>query len=382
MKKDKSLIEKAENFVRKTFEEKVSDDYSYHSIDHSIMVRDAVIELCNRANLSNEEKEDTILAALFHDIGFSKGAEDHEETGIKIAHEWLSKHGHPADRIARIERCIAATKKDAVPGSHMESILKDADLSNLSHNDYNKYSKKLRAELEKTEGMQCSKAEWRDVNIDFMKNHQYYSEEAKTLYRPQKLMNIEKLETKKSKKGKVEQPKTIATSKSAQTQFKTSLRNHIDLSAIADNKANIMLTVNALIITVGMPIIFELVEGNNNLIPPTALLLCVCVISMVFATLATRPLQTPGITNLSDIKNRNSNLFFFGNFYKMSLENYEDGVKQVVADDEIMDNSIIRDLYFSGKALGRKYDYLRKCYNIFMFGMVISIIAFVMAMII
>ena len=135
---------------------------------------------------------------------------------------------------------------------------------------------------------------------------------------------------------------TIGSSKSAQTQLKTALRNHIDLSAIADNKANIMLSVNAIVITVGIPILIDKSYSNDDMIIPTFILAISALISMIFATLSTRPAKMKGVTNMEMIKEKKSNLFFFGNFFKMNFDEYEDGMRAVVSDNEILDNSITR----------------------------------------
>jgi Family of unknown function (DUF5706) len=175
----------------------------------------------------------------------------------------------------------------------------------------------------------------------------------------------------------IDEPNTIGTSKSAQTMFKTALRNHIDLSAIADNKANIMLSVNALIITFALPLLGKEIASNRVLLFPTILLLSVCVVSMIFATMATRPIPMKGYSSMESILAKKSNLFFFGNYYRMSFEEYEQGMNATVADDTILDTTIMRDLFFLGRTLGFKYAHLRKCYTIFMYGIIVTVIAFV-----
>ncbi|MEE9374298.1 MAG: Pycsar system effector family protein [Saprospiraceae bacterium] len=172
---------------------------------------------------------------------------------------------------------------------------------------------------------------------------------------------------------------TIASSKAAQTQLKTSLRNHIDLSAIADNKANIMLSINAIVITVGLPLIAQRLGANSYYIYPLIALALSSILSMAYATLATRPIKMSGKTNLDLIKEKKTNLFFFGNFYKMDFNEYETGIKEVVQKNDILENSITRDLFFLGKSLGTKFDYLRSCYNIFMIGMMLTVVLFVVA---
>ena len=174
---------------------------------------------------------------------------------------------------------------------------------------------------------------------------------------------------------------TIATNKSAQTQIKTSLRNHIDLSAIADNKANMMLSINAIVLTVGMPLLIDTMRKNPKLLLPTIIIGIASVISIIFATLSTRPQRMKGVTERSQIKDKKTNLFFFGNFYNMDFDDYEEGMKEVVGDNEILDNSITRDLFFLGKTLGMKFDYLRICYGIFAVGIVTAALAFAVVLI-
>ena len=109
------------------------------------------------------------------------------------------------------------------------------------------------------------------------------------------------------------------------------------------------------------------------------MLIVVCVIAIIFATLATRPVKMSGLTAKDDIDENKSNLFFFGNFFKMSFDDYERGIKHVVAEDDRLDQSITRDLFYLGRALGQKYTYLRHCYNFFMYGIVITAFAFMVA---
>jgi len=158
--------------------------------------------------------------------------------------------------------------------------------------------------------------------------------------------------------------------------FKTSLRNHLDLSTLADNKANIMLSVNALLITIVMPLAASYVRDNVYGLIPMATLLLTCLSSMVFATLATRPIHMGGKTDERSIQEGKSNLFFFGNFFKMPYERYEKGMLEVVSDESKLDSSIMRDLYFLGASLGRKYRLLRICYTIFMWGVIVSVALF------
>lgn len=158
--------------------------------------------------------------------------------------------------------------------------------------------------------------------------------------------------------------------------FKTSLRNHLDLSNLADNKANIMLSVNALIITVAIPVVSSYAKDVPFVMYSMGTLIVSCLISMIFATLATRPIKMTGQTAPEVIESGESNLFFFGNFYDMTFAEYQQGMQQVISDEKDLDGAIMRDLFFLGRSLGTKYRQLRICYNIFMAGVVLTVLVY------
>lgn len=197
-----------------------------------------------------------------------------------------------------------------------------------------------------------------------------------------KSISIPQVKMEKKAEKKEEKPVqllTLGSNKSAQTQFKTALRNHIDLSSIADNKANMMVTVNALIITVALPLLMTQIQQNPDLTIPSIILAAGSLISMFYATVSTRPVASEGRTTIAQIEAKKSNLFFYGNFFNMTFDEYEECMRRVVADNDILDNSITRDLFFLGSALGKKFQHLRWCYNIFMYSIIASVLAFVIA---
>jgi predicted metal-dependent HD superfamily phosphohydrolase len=384
-----NIITAAEDYVRHIFEEKIpSNVYIYHNWVHTCQVRDEVILLGRQAGLSSEELELLNLASLFHDVGFSETYTGHEDHGIRIAREYLASIHYPKERTDIIVNLINATKVDVKPATPLEALLKDADTSSLGRPHFQIYTNSLRKELNNLQNALLTKRDWAITNLRFLDEHEYFSAVGKERYGQTKVENRKlleeelvlidaKLEEKAKAAGANGERNTIGTSKSAQTMFKTALRNHIDLSAIADNKANIMLSVNALIITFALPLLGKEIASNRILLYPTILLLTVCVVSMIFATLATRPIAMKGYSSMESILAKKSNLFFFGNYYRMSFEEYEQGMNATVADDTILDTTIMRDLFFLGRTLGFKYAYLRKCYTIFMYGIITTVISFV-----
>lgn len=182
-------------------------------------------------------------------------------------------------------------------------------------------------------------------------------------------------------KGKIKKKKEPKPERGIDTMFRTTLNNHNNLSGLVDNKANILLSVNAIIISVSLTTIIPKLDNPSNahLITPTLILVVSSVIAITFAILATRPSVTKGSFTRNEVNDKKVNLLFFGNFYKMSYDDYNWAMNELMKDKEYLYNSMIKDLYHLGIVLEKKYSLLRIAYTIFMFGIILSVIAFVLA---
>jgi hypothetical protein len=58
------------------------------------------------------------------------------------------------------------------------------------------------------------------------------------------------------------------------------------------------------------------------------------------------------------------------------LDDYLWSMNQMMKDGEYLYDSMIKDVYFLGIVLAKKYRYLRTSYTIFMYGLIIAVIAF------
>jgi len=159
--------------------------------------------------------------------------------------------------------------------------------------------------------------------------------------------------------------------------FRNTMRTHVSFSSMADSKANIMISVNTLLLGAIATILARKLDTNPHLIIPTLSLSLVSLTTLIFAILVTRPKITSGTFTKEDIENKRANLLFFGNFYNMNLENFTWGMLEMMNDKDYLYGSMIKDFYFLGQVLGKKYKNLRICYSIFMYGFIISILLFV-----
>ena len=145
---------------------------------------------------------------------------------------------------------------------------------------------------------------------------------------------------------------------------------------MADSKANIMISVNTIVLSIMVSVLLGKLQFYPEFIIPTIILVLVCLCATVFAILATRPNISRGTFTREDIQNKQINLLFFGNFYNMELPDYDWAMKEMMKDKDYLYGSMIKDIYFLGVVLARKYKLLRISYSIFMYGLIAAIAAF------
>ncbi|MCP9291187.1 MULTISPECIES: Pycsar system effector family protein [Gracilimonas] len=160
--------------------------------------------------------------------------------------------------------------------------------------------------------------------------------------------------------------------------FRTSYRTHIELSAIADNKSNIMISINGIIISIILASISPKIDSNPWLLIPTSILLVTCMVALVYSVLAARPRVSKEEVSLEDVRSNRSNILFFGNFNKLNREDYVTGMEELMTDSERLYDTMARDLYGLGSVLSEKYRLIRIAYNVFMVGLVLSVSSFIL----
>ncbi|SEM64333.1 Predicted metal-dependent phosphohydrolase, HD superfamily [Chryseobacterium taichungense] len=381
------ILQKAKDYVETLFKDKLSSVYFYHNFIHTTFTVNKAEEILKNTPVSTKDQEKVLLALWFHDTGYIECAKDHEEKGAVIMKNFLQKEGYAENDIDDIAKLILATKITYEPQNLLEKIVKDADCSHFASHDYNDISDSLRKEWELTNVRCFSNDEWNAGNLDMLKHkHRFYTDYAKQNWQPLKDKNIKKIEKKlekeedkkdssESKKSKEKEPKS---DRSVDTLFRVTLSNHTRLSDIADSKANILLSVNAIIISVCLSVLVPKLDTpkNSHLIIPSFILLLSAVLTIIFAILSTKPNVTKARFTAKDVADRKVNLLFFGNFNRMIFEDYQDAMNILIKDRDYIYDSMVKDLYYLGKVLDRKYRLLSITYQIFMAGIVISVLSF------
>nr|WP_199078568.1 Pycsar system effector family protein [Pedobacter sp. ASV19] len=397
------IIEQIKTHVEEVFHNGKDDRLFYHNLSHTEQVVKHIVKIAGHYQLSDTDFFIVVAAGWFHDIGYFTDCKHHEEAGIEKAREFMGKFQLDEEILTAVAGCIMATRMPQKPEGLLQQIICDADLYHLGTDSFKEKDKAMHKEAEAFYGHDIEKELWRRQTIKFLEAHHYHTtyciehlakgkEENLAGLKDKSLKYQQKMNTavldqtaivkgeessgKKDKKKKTDRP-----DKGIETMFRITAGNHQRLSDMADNKAHIMISTNSIILSVILSILLRKLEDNPHLIVPTLILLVICVTTMVFSILATRPTIPSGKFTEQDVRSHKVNLLFFGNFYGMSLTDYERGMQEMMEDRDFLYGSLIRDLHGQGVVLGRKYRLLRIAYNVFMFGIVASVLAFIIAMV-
>ena len=393
------FVNQVRDHVSKIFRDNSPPENVYHNIGHTSDVVAAAKEIAHAEGTTDDDLELILIAAWFHDLGYIKTCEGHEKLSIEYAQNFLKSNNYPEDKIQKISTLIDATRMPQSPKNKLGEILCDADLHHLGTNRTELIGDLYRLEMEKRSEMVCTDEEWLETSINFFNQHNFFTNYAIEKFGVQKNINLIKLEKqlkklkKKNKdsmlkeekleieKQKIENKKKLdkGSGRSIETMFRNTMRTHVSFSAMADTKANIMISVNTLILTILVTVMLRKLDTNPHLIIPTAMLTLTSLITLVYAILVTRPKVTKGTFTEEDIKEKKTNLLFFGNFYNMPLKEFNWGMKELITDQEFLYESMINDFYYLGQVLGTKYRKLRICYTLFMYGVIASVIAYAIA---
>ncbi|MBF9236309.1 HD domain-containing protein [Hymenobacter sp. BT683] len=391
------LVKAAQAYVTELFAQELPAKLTYHSLRHTETVVKECRALAPAAGLSPEETEALLLAAWFHDTGYLDVYDGHEFRSMERARAWLTERGADAKLIEQVSELINATHRDSASETKLQKLLTDADMSNLARDDFRSNAELLRTEWELVLGKTYSNTEWAELQLNFMLEHKYESEAGKDRYGKDFKENVaaqreqlKKTEKKKKKKSK-EQNDTFADPKrGVETMFRTMYNNHIKLSDMADKKASMMISLNAVLLSV---IITYLGAKSSALGPaftrnpvlaiPMSILLLTSLASVVTAILSAQP----DVTSFKWLKkspevatNRRVNLLFFGNFTKLSLDNFQDGIRELMRQKEGLYTNMVTDVYYLGEVLSRKYNLLRTSYSVFMVGLILTVLSFIIVL--
>ena len=373
------LLKKIEKYSTDLIKNTPKDGLVYHTIDHTWQVVKNAEIIGSKEKFSIDEMNILLASAWLHDIGYVNKYKGHEEESVVFATEFLKLNKIQSAIIQIVSDCIIATAIPQKPTNKIAEALCDADMMHLGMENYFEIADNLRQELKYFAGKKYKKYEFQLDSLLVFEKHSYFTKYCQQEISIIKEKNIEELKeriTDRESKMKTKAVKPLKYSRGVDSMLKLTARNQINLSSIADNKSNILISLNGIIISLGLAGLVRKFQVEPAIIIPTVIFITFSLSTIILAILSTRPHISSGKFTREDIKKRKVNLLFFGNFYNMELDDYEWAIGEMINDDKYLYSTMTKDQYSLGKVLAKKYRLLRWAYNIFMIGLVVSVGAF------
>lgn len=167
------------------------------------------------------------------------------------------------------------------------------------------------------------------------------------------------------------------TNRGVETMFRSAYRVQMELTALADNKANMMISINGIIISIIIAAVSPKLDANPWLIAPSTIFLVGTLISIIFSILAARPRVSTQPITLDDLAHSKGNILFFGNFANLSRDHFQQGMLELIEDRQVLYETMIDNIYDIGSVLQKKFALLKIAYTSFMAALVLGVVSFI-----
>ncbi|MEM6967722.1 MAG: Pycsar system effector family protein, partial [Bacteroidota bacterium] len=381
-----------QEYVLRSFNAGNANKLLFHNYQRAAAIVD-LIEMIGK-DVSTEVIEIAKIAAWLQGIGYLDDFKNPHNSSVTKARTFLKSQNYPEVKSNRVLNAILNARTGGTPMSQTDELLSDAITAHDFTIDFFDKNPLKRVEEELVLGEKVETIAWEQLQLSQLLEAKFFTPQGKVTFEPQLAQNIltqkqisekgraktlQKLEDDEENQLRLYQNVEKKIPRSAiQTFFRSSYRSHIHLSMIADNKANIMISVNAIVISLLISVLTyqDITTLAPQILLPVVTFLITGLTSLVFAILAVRPKVTQLNDTKTPKKDLKKNIIFFGNFVNLQLEEYEEAMDAMMREGELMYGNMVRDLYFLGKVLDKKYRYLTNSYNIFMVGFVATVLIF------
>lgn len=382
----------------------------YHDIRYGQRLANNVATIADELQITSESKRVLTMCGWLYTSTFtslpttSKVKEKRQAEGLEYIDNTLvgelTRLGVKPEVVEEITGILKQLIRPAESQSTLSGILMDAIMMDLSDSESLNHVKKLYEEAVLSD-VNLSLGKFYDLCTQYFSEYNGHSKYGREKIAPSILLLLEKVEREKRKltrKKSILLKKELEISeeelkelrknlnsvkgrdvRGVQTLFRTTSRNHYTLNEMVDRKANIMITVNAIILSVVIGgFLGRSATDSIFAVLPLVILSLSSLFSIIFAVLSITPNRTQGQFTKEEILNKEGNLLYFGNFHNMKFRDYEWGMLEKLNDSNFLYSSMIKDLYYLGKSLHRKYSFIRISLQFFVIGLVSSFIIFML----
>ncbi len=397
MKLTTELLRDTALYIKDYYDGHFTEQYYFHHYDRTMNIVRNCDALAVNMKLGKQELKLAHLAAWFLELGYSQDHHNYQAKSAELARKYFKTKDLEDGIFEKIEECILSTRVPQQPVSVISQLVCDASMYHLAEKDAVQQADALRAEHAEVSQTAFTDEEWLNENIRSISNHFYFTTCARDLFQKRKEKTLAAFQAKRellhtlqkengdfalhtpamNKKAVMEEE--IKLERGVETFFKITERRHMDLSTKAHDKASLLISVNAIVMSIVLSVLITKLEENQYLLLPTLLLVITCAVTIVFAIISTRPRMIGSHSKIKSGDDDEVNILFFGDFADLSLAEYKRVMKNTYKNRIELYDSLSRDIYYQGVVLKWKFKYINIAYNIFMYGFIFTILSFITA---
>lgn len=188
--------------------------------------------------------------------------------------------------------------------------------------------------------------------------------------RPKKSGQKKRTDSGKSKHA----AKNIKRCRSVETLFRNAYRAQLDMLSLAATKANIMISLNGLLMSILVISGTHFIEINGLFVIPIAVFLTSCAIATSFAAISARPEISRRQFTRSDFESDEARLLVFEEFSDLDEREYRDSMVRMLGNRQRIYCNMIAHVHELGTTADRKYRQLYYSYTVFIVGVVLTVL--------
>ncbi len=377
----------AKRFALQWFRHHGQSRLLFHNYRHTALLVQLIEQLAEAEALPENERDACLIAGW---LAFTGHALDYGNptTGALKALSAFEKECNTPLPLTRL--CLQQGRQADAQGPRATQLFADA-LNGLycAQEDFKTANALRLAERELMTNSTLAPAVWRRQLWQELMEVRWHTEAAHALFAAHLARHIQTLKERLARDKYVppdtDEPDQLfqgfernVPGSAIQTYLRSAYRTQINLSAIADNKAHIMISVNAILISILISVLSyrNITETNPMILMPAVIFLVTGLVSLTFAILSARPKVTRLPHKHAQADQLKRHLIFFGNFAALEEAEFEKMMDSVLRHGELLYGNMVRDLYHLGRVLDTKYRFLTVSYNVFMVGFILTVLTF------
>jgi Family of unknown function (DUF5706) len=351
-------------------------------------------EIGREKGLRHMDLENAVVAVWFRYAGMDDIDTGRTEKMKLLLNDYFNEVDYPLKHRVTVQNAIEGVTANQFPSNPVEQVVSDGVYSRLADRNFIENIILLKNELTRLTENDRGELFYLKYFLGLFVKIRYYTDYANKKYAVQRQKNFEYVEKRIGKLEEEQQrsertkfnleTSVILTNKETEDLFKLAFRNYNHLISVADSKASLLIRVNAIIISVTIAFVLGKIEKSLYILWPTILLLVVCLTTIFLAILASRPQNNVFI---EDKHSHSYQRFFFGSFdmvdpvfRRIRWEEYYQQLKELLSNTkETLYMELYKESFNVRKVLSRKFSYLSLAYWVFLLGLLISVVAFVIA---